>query len=92
MPDVMKIGGVSGWLRAASLAHAKSLPVSSHLWPEVSARLLCCTPTAHWLEYADWWNPIVTEPLRIENGMTILDGSIGTGIEWNEDAVSRFAA
>ena len=92
MPDVMKIGGVSGWLRAASLAHAKSLPVSSHLWPEVSARLLCCTPTAHWLEYADWWNPIVTQPLRIENGMAILDDSVGTGIEWTEDAVSRFAA
>src|SRR5262249_595184 len=50
MPDVMKIGGVTGWLRAAALAHAHGIRVSSHLWPEVSARLLCCTPTAHWLE------------------------------------------
>ena len=49
MPDVMKIGGVSGWLRAAALAHAKGIRVSNHLWPEISARLLCCTPTAHWL-------------------------------------------
>jgi mandelate racemase len=59
MPDVMKIGGVTGWLRAAALAHARGIPVSSHLWPELSARLLCCTPTAHWLEYTDWWNPIL---------------------------------
>jgi len=92
MPDVMKIGGVTGWLRAASLAHANGIPVSSHLWPEISARLLCCTPTAHWLEYADWWNPILTEPLRVENGMAILDGAVGSGVEWNEDAVNRFAA
>ena len=92
MPDVMKIGGVTGWLRAASLAHAKSIQVSSHLWPEVSARLLCCTPTAHWLEYADWWNPILAEPLRVEKGMAIVDDSIGTGVDWNEDAVRRFAA
>ena len=92
MPDVMKIGGVTGWLRAATLAHAKGLQVSNHLWPEISARLLCCTPTAHWLEYADWWNPILAEPLRVEKGMAIVDDAIGTGVEWNEDAVRRFAA
>jgi mandelate racemase len=92
MPDVMKIGGVTGWLRAASLAYAQGIPVSSHLWPEVSARLLCCTPTAHWLEYADWWNPILAEPLRVENGMAIVDDAIGTGVDWDEDAVRRFAA
>jgi len=92
MPDVMKIGGVTGWLRAATLAHARGLRVSNHLWPEISARLLCCTPTAHWLEYADWWNPILVEPLRIEQGMAMVDDAIGTGVEWNEDAVRRFAA
>jgi mandelate racemase len=92
MPEVMKIGGVTGWLRAAALAHSKGIPVSSHLWPEISAQLLSCTPTAHWLEYADWWSPILAQPLRIDKGMTALDGVTGTGIEWNEDAVKRFAA
>jgi mandelate racemase len=91
MLDVMKIGGVSGWLRAATLAYTKGIRVSNHLWPEISARLLCCTPTAHWLEYADWWNPILAEPLRIEKGMAIIDDAFGTGVEWNEDAVSRFS-
>ncbi len=92
MPDVMKIGGVTGWLRAATLAQVRGILVSNHLWPEISARLLCCTPTAHWLEYADWWNPILDEPLRVEKGMAIVGDALGTGIEWNEDAVSRFAA
>lgn len=92
MPDVMKIGGVTGWLRAATLAQAKNIPMSNHLWPEISARLLCCTPTAHWLEYADWWNPILAEPLRIENGMAIVDDAVGSGVQWNEEAVSRFLA
>ena len=62
MPDVMKIGGVTGWLRAAALRRRKGIRVSNHLWPEVSAQLLCVTPTAHWLEYADWWNPILRNP------------------------------
>jgi mandelate racemase len=92
MPDVMKIGGVTGWLRAAALAQAHGLRVSSHLWPELSARLLCCTPTAHWLEYADWWNPILAQPLSVENGMAVVDDAPGSGVDWNEEAVRNFAA
>jgi len=92
MPDVMKIGGVTGWLRAAALAQAKGIALSSHLWPEISAQLLCLTPTAHWLEYADWWNPILREPLDIKNGMAAPDGATGTGVSWNEEAVRKYLA
>jgi mandelate racemase len=92
MLDVMKIGGVTGWLRGAALAHAKGILLSSHLWPELSAQLLCLTPTAHWLEYADWWNPILREPLVIERGMARVEQSTGTGIAWNENVLERFAA
>jgi mandelate racemase len=91
MPEVMKIGGVTAWMQAAAFAHAKSFPVSTHLWPEVSAQLLCCTPAAHWLEYANWWNPILAEPLRIDRGVPVVDGVCGTGVEWNPTAVERFA-
>jgi len=92
MLDVMKIGGVTGWMRGAALSHAKGLRVSSHLWPEISAQLLCCTPTAHWLEYADWWNPVMAEPLKITNGFAIANTGAGTGVAWNEDAVRRLTA
>ena len=92
MPDVMKIGGVTGWMRAAALANAGGIRMSNHLWPEVSARLLCCTPTAHWLEYADWWNPILAAPLRIEKGMALVTEEPGSGIDWNEAEVQRCLA
>jgi mandelate racemase len=90
MPDVMKIGGVSGWMRAAALATPRSIPLSSHLWPEISAQLLCATPTAHWLEYADWWNPIIAEPLRVEAGNAVVEGALGSGVSWNEEAIARY--
>jgi len=92
MLDVMKIGGVTGWMRGAALAHARSIPISSHLWPELSAQLLSATPTAHWLEYAEWWNPILREPLAIEHGMARPAQGPGTGVAWNEQAVARLAA
>jgi mandelate racemase len=92
MFDVMKIGGVAGWLQAAAMAEAYGLQVSSHLWPEISAQLLCVTPTAHWLEYTDWWNIVVAEPLRIESGMAIPSGTAGSGVEWNEDGIGQCVA
>jgi mandelate racemase len=89
MPDVMKIGGVTGWMQAAALGAAHNIRLSNHLWPELSAQLLCATPTAHWLEYADWWNPVLKEPLRMKNGMACVDGVIGSGVEWDETALEK---
>jgi mandelate racemase len=82
MPDVMKVFGVTGWMEVAKLAQAKSLAVSCHLFCEVSAQLLAATPTAHWLEYADWWNPVLAHPLEIRDGMAIPSERPGSGVEW----------
>jgi mandelate racemase len=90
MPDVMKIGGVSGWLRAADIAYTRGILLSNHLWPEISAQLLCLTPTAHWLEYSDWWNPILEQPLEIRNGYTATEGIKGTGVDWNEREIKKY--
>ena len=89
MLDAMKIGGVTGWLRAASMAEVHGIPVSSHLWPEVSWQLLCATPTADWLEYADWWNTIISEPLAIESGVAVPRDVVGTGVAWNEQGINQ---
>jgi mandelate racemase len=91
MPDVMKIGGVTGWMRVAAIAATRGLRVSNHLWPEISAQLLAATPTAFWLEYADWWNAVVAEPLTIRDGMTDLSGATGTGVAWNERAIAELS-
>jgi mandelate racemase len=90
MPDVMKIGGVTGWLRAAALGEAHGIRLSNHLFVEVSTHLLCVTPTAHWLEYAEWFNPIIERPLSIVNGRAVLEERPGSGVEWNEEAVARY--
>jgi mandelate racemase len=90
MPDLERIGGVTGWLRAAALAAASGLEMSSHLFPEVSAHLLAVTPTCHWLEYVDWAEAILAEPLRIVGGEAVISGRPGAGLSWNEDAVRRY--
>lgn len=90
MPDVMKCGGVTGWQQIAAMASVYGVPCSNHLWPEISTHLLCATPTAHWLEYADWWNPILQEPLRIEQGMAIVSNEPGSGVRFDQAAIEKY--
>jgi mandelate racemase len=90
MPDMERIGGVTGWQRAAGLAAATGMEMSSHLFPEVSAHLLAATPTRHWLEYVDWASPILKEPLSIVDGAAVMRDVPGNGLEWNDEAVARY--
>jgi mandelate racemase len=92
MPDVMKGGGVTGWLAISAMAQVYGTQVSSHLWPEVSAQLLTATPTSRWLEYADWWNPVLKHPLALRDGYADIEGVTASGVEFDDDAVRRFAA
>ncbi|WP_326565290.1 enolase C-terminal domain-like protein [Amycolatopsis rhabdoformis] len=90
MPDLDRIGGVTGWRDAAALANARGVPLSSHLFPEVSVHLLAATPTAHWLEYVDWAAPILREPLRIADGHATPPDRPGNGLDWDPEAVARY--
>jgi mandelate racemase len=87
MPDFMRIGGVTGWLKGASVAATAGVPMSTHLYPEVAAHVMRVTETAHWLEWQDWADPILEQPFRVENGQLHVPDRPGVGLEWNEDAV-----
>jgi mandelate racemase len=91
MPDLMKVGGITGWLRVAGQAEAASIPMSSHLFAEASAHMLAVTPTAHWLEILDLARAILTEPIKIVDGAVTARGP-GLGLTWDEAAVTKYLA
>ncbi|MCE2871792.1 MAG: mandelate racemase [Oxalobacteraceae bacterium] len=90
MPDLMKIGGITGWLSVVGIANAASMPVSSHIFIEASAHVLPVTPTCHWLEFMDFGSMILAEPYEINQGTVTAKGP-GLGMSWNETAVERYA-
>ena len=90
MPDAERIGGVTGWMRAAALAQGAGVEMSSHLFPEVSCHLLAATPTAHWLEYVDWADAVLAEPLRVKDGHLMVTDAPGIGLKWDEKAVKQY--
>jgi mandelate racemase len=90
MPDLERIGGVTGWLRAAGVAATHRIEMSSHLYPEVSAHLLAATPTCHFLEYVDWADKILAEPLEIVDGFAVVPQRPGNGLVWDKKAVEKY--
>jgi mandelate racemase len=88
MPDFMRIGGVTGWLRATAIAGSGGIPVSTHLYPEVGAHVMRVTETAHWLEWQDWANIILQNPYSIKDGYIEIPNIAGVGLEWDEKSVA----
>jgi mandelate racemase len=91
MPDAQRIGGVTGWMRAAALAQAAGMEMSSHLFAEVSCHLLAVTPTSHWLEYMNWADAVLQDPVRVVDGHVRIPERPGAGMLWDEKAIKRFA-
>ena len=89
MPDILRIGGITGWLRVAQICEASGIPFSSHLSPEFSAHALAATPTCHWLEFMDWGQDLLRDPLIPEAGFVSPAETPGAGMEWNEPEVEK---
>ena len=90
MPDFMRIGGITGWMRSAAIAGARGVPMSTHLYPEVGAQVMRATETAHWLEWQSWVEPVLVEPYALRQSELHVPDVPGVGLEWNEDAVARY--
>ena len=92
MPDLSRIGGVTGWIEAAGIAASRGVEMSSHMYPEISAHLLAATPTGHWVEYFDWASAILEEPLKIVEGKVVIPNRPGHGMVWDKGKLARLHA
>lgn len=89
MPDILRIGGVTGWMRLARVADVKGVSFSSHLSPDYSAHILAATPTRHWLEYMNWGQDLLDDPLVPDKGFVTLRSTPGAGIAFKEKALAK---
>jgi D-arabinonate dehydratase len=91
-PDVQRVGGVTEWLRAATLAGAAGLPVTPHLAHELHVHLMAAAPNAFWVEFFDWAPAdLFLECAVIQNGASAPPERPGFGVAFNPDALRRYA-
>lgn len=90
MPDLMRMGGVGEWMKVARLAEAFHLPVTPHLFMEVSAHQAAASPNAVWQEHQPWWEPVWKEPVDFRDSFIHLRDKPGLGVEWDDKALAKY--
>jgi L-alanine-DL-glutamate epimerase-like enolase superfamily enzyme len=92
MIDLVRVGGITQWLKVAGLAEAFNLPVVSHLIPEVHVHLVGAVPNGLTVEYMPWLMPLFKEVPVIENGELAMPAKPGLGLEFDRAALARYRA
>ena len=90
MIDLMRVGGLSRWMKVAHLAEAFNVPVVSHLVPEFLCHAMAAIPNGIYTEYMPWSLPLYKEPPEIEDGELVLPQTPGLGLEFDEDAIHLY--
>lgn len=91
MIDLLRAGGLTGWMKAAHLAESLNVPVVTHLAPEVMAHGAAAVPNAIWVEHMPWSFPLFTTEPVVEDGEIVLPDSPGLGLELNAETVEKYA-
>jgi L-alanine-DL-glutamate epimerase-like enolase superfamily enzyme len=92
MIDLVRVGGVSQFMKVAGMAEAFNLPVVSHVMPEMLVHVIAACPNGLTVEYMPWMLALYEETPRIENGELVLPDRPGLGLKFDEKAIARFNA
>jgi len=88
--DLQRVGGVTGWLKVATMAEAWNLPVASHLFHDFSMHLVAAIPNGLFVEYMPWWDVIYQEPPQVKNGYIEIPRVAGLGIDLDLQALKKY--
>jgi L-alanine-DL-glutamate epimerase-like enolase superfamily enzyme len=92
MPDLLRMGGPSEFMKAAALADAFDIPVSNHTYPEMSISLLAALPNANFLECMPWVSPVYRQRVELDgHGRAIVPDRPGWGFDFDPAVIKRYS-
>ena len=92
MIDLVRVGGVSQFMKVAGMAEAFNLPVVSHVMPEMLVHVIAACPNGLTVEYMPWMLALYEETPKIENGELVLPVKPGLGLKFDEKVIAKFKA
>lgn len=92
MVDIVRVGGVSQWMKVAGMAEAFNLPIVSHVMPEILVHVVAACPNGLTVEYMPWMVSLYEETPVIDKGHLILTDKPGLGLKFDEKAIASFKA
>jgi L-alanine-DL-glutamate epimerase-like enolase superfamily enzyme len=90
MIDLVRVGGITQWMKVAGMAEAFNLPVVSHLLPEIHVHLVAAIPNGLTVEYMPWTIGLFEETPRIEQGEILVPRTPGLGLAFDTAAMKRY--
>lgn len=90
-PDILRLGSVESWLASASLAAAHNIHVLPHYYKEYDVPLLMTIPNARGAESFDWVDPLITNPVRMEEGWAYPNEKPGWGFNFRDEFLTEIA-
>ena len=78
-PDAPRIGGITPFLRFATLAAHAGLALAPHYAMEIHLHLAAAYPTEPWVEHFEWLNPLFEERIEIHDGRMWVPDRPGLG-------------
>jgi L-alanine-DL-glutamate epimerase-like enolase superfamily enzyme len=90
MIDLLRVGGITPWLKVAGMAEAFNLQVISHVLPEIHVHLIAGIPNGLTVEYMPWTIGLWEETPTIEGGQIVAPQKPGLGLTFDVDALKRY--
>ena len=90
MVDLLRVGGITQFVKVAGMAEAFDLPVVSHLVPEFQCQLIAGIPNGLTVEYMPWTVRFYEETPKIEDGQIVVPDKPGLGLVFDKDAIKRY--
>ncbi|HKC98953.1 MAG TPA: mandelate racemase/muconate lactonizing enzyme family protein, partial [Methylomirabilota bacterium] len=90
MIDLLRVGGITQWMKVAGMAEAFNLPVVSHLVPEIHVHLVAAIPNGLTVEYMPWTLNLYEQTPPIEGGQLVVPKKPGLGLAFDQAAMKRF--
>ncbi len=90
MIDLLRVGGVTQWMKVAGMAEAHNLPVATHLLPEIHCHLLAAIPNAQVLEYMPWTHRLFDDPPKPVKGIMKVPTGPGFGLKFADDLFKQY--
>jgi L-alanine-DL-glutamate epimerase-like enolase superfamily enzyme len=90
MIDLLRVGGITQWMKVAGMAEAFNLPVVSHLVPEIHVHLVAAVPNGLTVEYMPWTLRLFEETPGLKGGQLVVPTAPGLGLAFDAAAIKRY--
>ena len=92
MIDVLRSGGITGWMKIAGMAESFNVPVVNHLCPELSVHMVAAIPHGLTVEYMPWSGRMFEEVPQPVKGELTVPNKPGHGLKFDQAALKKYGA